>query len=92
MGDIQTVEKATILFAGDSGDGIQLAGTQFSLTTALLGNDLSTFPDYPAEIRAPAGTVAGVSGFKINFGSTEIFTPGGEVDTLVVMNAAALKK
>lgn len=92
MGDIQTVEKATILFAGDSGDGIQLAGTQFSLTSALLGNDLSTFPDYPAEIRAPAGTIAGVSGFKINFGSTEIFTPGGEVDTLVVMNAAALKK
>ena len=78
--------------AGDSGDGIQLAGNQFSLTTALKGNDLSTFPDFPAEIRAPQGTVAGVSGFKINFGSTEIFTPGGQVDTLVVMNAAALKK
>ncbi|GCD77458.1 2-oxoglutarate ferredoxin oxidoreductase subunit alpha [Thermaurantimonas aggregans] len=92
MGNVKTIEKATVLFAGDSGDGIQLAGMQFSMTTAIKGNDLSTFPDFPAEIRAPAGTVSGVSGFKINFGSTEIYTPGGQVDTLVVMNAAALKK
>lgn len=86
------MEKVTILFAGDSGDGIQLTGTQFSNTTALYGNDLSTFPDFPAEIRAPIGTVAGVSGFQIHFGSTEIHTPGDECDVLVVMNAAALKK
>ncbi|MFN4299509.1 MAG: 2-oxoacid:acceptor oxidoreductase subunit alpha [Thermaurantimonas sp.] len=92
MGNVKTIEKATVLFAGDSGDGIQLAGMQFSMTTAIKGNDLSTFPDFPAEIRAPAGTVSGVSGFKINFGSTEIYTPGGQVDTLVVMNAAALRK
>ena len=92
MSIFKTIEKATILFAGDSGDGMQLAGMQFSLTTALKGNDLSTFPDFPAEIRAPAGTESGVSGFKINFGSTHIYTPGGQVDTLVVMNAAALKK
>lgn len=92
MGAVKTIEKATVLFAGDSGDGIQLAGMQFSMTTALKGNDLSTYPDFPAEIRAPAGTVSGVSGFKINFGSVEIYTPGGQVDTLVVMNAAALKK
>lgn len=85
-------EKITILFAGDSGDGIQLTGFEFSNTTALFGNDLSTFPDFPAEIRAPIGTVSGVSGFKINFGSTEIFTPGGLADVLVAMNAAALKK
>ncbi|MFN3951652.1 MAG: 2-oxoacid:acceptor oxidoreductase subunit alpha [Thermaurantimonas sp.] len=92
MSIFKTIEKATVLFAGDSGDGMQLAGMQFSLTTALKGNDLSTFPDFPAEIRAPAGTESGVSGFKINFGSTHIYTPGGQVDTLVVMNAAALKK
>ncbi len=85
-------EKVTIIFAGDSGDGIQLTGFEFSNTTALFGNDLSTFPDFPAEIRAPQGTVSGVSGFKINFGSTEIFTPGGLADVLVAMNAAALKK
>lgn len=84
--------KATILFAGDSGDGIQLTGTEFSHTAALFGNDLNTFPDFPAEIRAPIGTVAGVSGFKINFGSIPIYTPGGKADVLVVMNAAALKK
>lgn len=88
----QELDKVTILFAGDSGDGIQLTGSQFSNTAALYGNDLSTFPDFPAEIRAPIGTVAGVSGFQINFGSTDIFTPGDECDVLVVMNAAALKK
>ena len=85
-------DKVTIIFAGDSGDGIQLTGFEFSNTAALYGNDLSTFPDFPAEIRAPQGTVSGVSGFKINFGSTEVYTPGGMADVLVAMNAAALKK
>ncbi len=84
-------KEVTIRFAGDSGDGIQLTGSQFTSTTALSGNDLSTFPDYPAEIRAPAGTVAGVSGFQIHFGSKAIHTPGDMCDVLVVMNAAALK-
>lgn len=88
---IEEKEAVTILFAGDSGDGIQLTGTQFTNTAALLGNDLSTFPNYPAEIRAPQGTLAGVSGFQIHFGSVEINTPGDACDVLVVMNAAALK-
>lgn len=79
------------MFAGDSGDGIQLTGTQFTNTNALFGNDLSTFPNFPAEIRAPQGTLAGVSGFQLHFGSEKIFTPGDESDVLVVMNAAALK-
>ena len=87
----ETVDKVVIFFAGDSGDGIQLTGSQFTNTTALYGNDLSTFPDFPAEIRAPQGTLAGVSGFQISFGSSEIFTPGDECDVLVVMNVAALK-
>ncbi len=86
-----TKETATIRFAGDSGDGMQLTGSQFTNTTALQGNDLSTFPDFPAEIRAPAGTVAGVSGFQIQFGSRAIHSPGDLCDVLVVMNAAALK-
>lgn len=88
---LEQTKEITILFAGDSGDGIQLTGTQFTDTNALFGNDLSTFPNYPAEIRAPQGTVAGVSGFQLHFGSIEIFTPGDECDALVVMNAAALK-
>ena len=88
----EKLEKVTVLFAGDSGDGIQLTGTQFTNNTALHGNDLSTFPDFPAEIRAPLGTLVGVSGFQINFGSTDVFTPGDLCDVLVVMNAAALKK
>lgn len=92
MSQTEVLQKVTIHFAGDSGDGIQLAGSQFTNTTALLGNDLSTFPDFPAEIRAPIGTVAGVSGFQIHFGSVEIDTPGAEPDVLVVMNAAAFKK
>jgi 2-oxoglutarate ferredoxin oxidoreductase subunit alpha len=83
--------SATIRFAGDSGDGMQLTGSQFTNTTALAGNDLSTLPDFPAEIRAPAGTVAGVSGFQIHFGSKPIHAPGDICDVLVVMNAAALK-
>jgi 2-oxoglutarate ferredoxin oxidoreductase subunit alpha len=89
--DIQARESVTIKFAGDSGDGMQLSGGLFTANTALTGSDLATFPDFPAEIRAPAGTLAGVSGFQIHFGSHEIFTPGDQCDVLVVMNAAALK-
>ncbi len=88
---LEKTKEITILFAGDSGDGIQLTGTQFTDTNALFGNDLSTFPNFPAEIRAPQGTLAGVSGFQLHFGSIQIFTPGDECDALVVMNAAALK-
>jgi len=88
---IEKVESVTIRFAGDSGDGMQLAGTRFTDTSALLGNDIATFPDFPAEIRAPAGTLAGVSGFQVHFSSSDIHTPGDALDTLVVMNAAALK-
>lgn len=84
------LESATVRFCGDSGDGMQLAGSQLSNTSALAGNDVATFPDYPAEIRAPRGTKAGVSGFQIHFASREIFTPGDEVDALVAMNPAAL--
>lgn len=87
---IQTLDEVTIRFAGDSGDGMQLTGTQFTNTAAVLGNDLSTLPDYPAEIRAPAGTTYGVSGFQIHFGSTDILTPGDTCDVLVIMNPAAL--
>lgn len=87
----QEVENIVIRFSGDSGDGMQLTGGQFSATSALMGNDISTFPDFPAEIRAPQGTVAGISGFQINFGATEINTPGDQPDILVAMNPAALK-
>ncbi len=86
------VEEVTVRFAGDSGDGMQLTGSQFSDTTAFVGNDLNTLPDYPAEIRAPAGTIYGVSGFQLHFGSREVYTPGDRPDVLVVMNPAALKK
>lgn len=85
------LESVIIKFAGDSGDGMQLTGTQFTNTAALLGNDLSTFPDFPAEIRAPIGTLPGVSGYQLHFGSVNIFTPGDKCDVLVAMNAAALK-
>lgn len=88
---VQELEKVVIKFAGDSGDGMQLTGTQFTGTSALLGNDIATFPDYPAEIRAPQGTVAGVSGFQVHIGQTHIYTPGDRPDVLVAMNAAALK-
>ena len=88
---VQELEKVVIKFAGDSGDGMQLTGTQFTGTSALLGNDIATFPDYPAEIRAPQGTVAGVSGFQVHIGQTNIYTPGDQPDVLVAMNAAALK-
>ncbi|MDF1882049.1 2-oxoacid:acceptor oxidoreductase subunit alpha [Sulfurimonas sp. MAG313] len=91
MTTIKEVESVVIRFSGDSGDGMQLTGTQFSNTSAIMGNDIATFPDYPAEIRAPQGTVAGISGFQIHFGSTEIFTPGDEADMLVAFNPAALK-
>jgi 2-oxoglutarate ferredoxin oxidoreductase subunit alpha len=91
VGKTETIEKTVILFAGDSGDGIQLIGSQFTSTNALFGNDISTFPNFPAEIRAPQGTLPGVSGFQLHFGSVEIFTPGDVCDVLVVMNAAALK-
>lgn len=84
------LKSATVRFCGDSGDGMQLAGTQFTNTSALIGNDIATFPDFPAEIRAPRGTKAGVSGFQLQFSSTEIFTPGDHVDALVAMNPAAL--
>ncbi len=87
----QVREEVTIRFAGDSGDGMQLTGSLFTNTTALLGNDLRTLPEFPAEIRAPAGTVPGVSSFQLHFGSTEIMTPGDVCDVLVVMNSAALK-
>ncbi|GAB4290084.1 MAG: 2-oxoacid:acceptor oxidoreductase subunit alpha [Ignavibacteriaceae bacterium] len=89
----QTMElpEVTVRFAGDSGDGMQLTGSQFTNTTAIVGNDLSTLPDYPAEIRAPAGTTYGVSGFQLHFSSSDILTPGDSPDVLVAMNPAALK-
>lgn len=85
------LESVVIRFAGDSGDGMQLAGSQFTLSSAIAGNDLATLPDFPAEIRAPAGTVYGVSGFQVQFGAHEMLTPGDRPDVLVVMNPAALK-
>jgi 2-oxoglutarate ferredoxin oxidoreductase subunit alpha len=90
-GAVEERDSVTIRLAGDSGDGMQLAGTQFTHTSALLGNDISTLPDFPAEIRAPAGTLAGVSGFQIHFSSHDIHTPGDRLNTLVAMNPAALK-
>ncbi len=87
----ETLAHAVIRFCGDSGDGMQITGSQFTSTAALFGNDLATFPDFPAEIRAPAGTLPGVSGFQVNFSSSDVFTPGDAVDVLVAMNPAALK-
>lgn len=87
----EVLHDVVIKFAGDSGDGMQLTGTQFTNNTALLGIDLSTFPDFPAEIRAPQGTIPGVSGFQLHFSSERVFTPGDACDVLVAMNAAALK-
>jgi 2-oxoglutarate ferredoxin oxidoreductase subunit alpha len=89
--ETQELDSVTIRFAGDSGDGMQLAGTQFTNASAILGNDISTLPDFPAEIRAPAGTLAGVSGFQVHFSSHDIHTPGDKLNTLVAMNPAALK-
>src|SRR5262245_21494590 len=88
--EVQRIDEATVRFCGDSDDGMQLAGNQFTNTSALAGNDIATFPDFPAEIRAPRGTKAGVSGFQIHFSSKDIYTPGDTVDALVAMNPAAL--
>jgi 2-oxoglutarate/2-oxoacid ferredoxin oxidoreductase subunit alpha len=87
----ETLEHAVIRFCGDSGDGMQITGSQFTNTVALYGNDLATLPDFPAEIRAPAGTLPGVSGFQVHFSSSDVYTPGDSVDALVAMNPAALK-
>jgi 2-oxoglutarate ferredoxin oxidoreductase subunit alpha len=87
----EIIENAVIRFCGDSGDGMQITGSQFTNTVALYGNDLATFPDFPAEIRAPAGTLPGVSGFQVHFSSSNVYTPGDSVDVLVAMNPAALK-
>jgi 2-oxoglutarate/2-oxoacid ferredoxin oxidoreductase subunit alpha len=87
----EVVEKAVIRFCGDSGDGMQITGSQFTNTVALYGNDLATLPDFPAEIRAPAGTLPGVSGFQVHFSSSDVYTPGDSVDALIAMNPAALK-
>ena len=87
----EVVDRAVIRFAGDSGDGMQVTGSQFTNTVALYGNDIATFPDFPAEIRAPAGTLPGVSGYQLHFSSNEVYTPGDAVDVLIAMNPAALK-
>ncbi len=88
---VTTLEKVVVRFSGDSGDGMQLTGTIFSNLSAVFGNEISTFPDYPAEVRAPQGTLSGVSGFQVHLGSKKIFTPGEKADVLVAMNPAALK-
>src|ERR1043166_1626950 len=88
---LEELDTVTIRFAGDSGDGMQLTGTQFTNTSAIVGNDISTLPDFPAEIRAPAGSLPGVSGFQLNFSSRDIRTPGDQPNVLVAMNPAALK-
>ena len=85
MSKNKEIESVVVRFAGDSGDGIQLMGSQFAVSTALAGADFATFPDFPAEIRAPRGTRAGVSGFQVQFSSTDIFTPGDRLDALVAM-------
>src|ERR671921_212996 len=87
----ELLSDVVIKFAGDSGDGMQLTGSQFTNNTALLGIDLATFPDFPAEIRAPQGTLPGVSGYQLRFSSDRVYTPGDDCDVLVAMNAAALK-
>ncbi len=90
--ELKELDDVTVMFAGDSGDGMQLTGTQFSITSAFAGNEVATLPDYPAEIRAPAGTLYGVSGFQLHFGAKDVHTPGDRPDVLVAMNPAALKK
>src|SRR5271168_4638822 len=87
----QVIDKACIRFCGDSGDGMQITGSQFTNTAALYGNDLATFPDFPAEIRAPAATLPGVSGFQVNFSSSDVYTRGDAVDVLVAMKPTELK-
>src|SRR4249919_2834520 len=88
---VEQLEQVTIRFAGDSGDGMQLTGDRFTSETAVMGNDLSKLPDFPAEIRAPAGSLPGVSGFQLHFADHDILTPGDRPDVLVAMNPAALK-
>jgi 2-oxoglutarate/2-oxoacid ferredoxin oxidoreductase subunit alpha len=88
---VEQLESVVIRFAGDSGDGMQLTGGRFTTETAMTGNDLATFPDFPAEIRAPAGSLPGVSGFQLHFADHDILTPGDRPDVLVAMNPAALK-
>src|SRR5215217_6257202 len=88
---VEQLDRVIIRFAGDSGDGMQLTGDRFTSETAVLGNDISTFPDFPAEIRAPAGSLPGVSGFQLHFADHDILTPGDKPDVLVCMNPAALK-
>src|SRR5215470_17410192 len=90
-GRTRRLDSVVIRFAGDSGDGMQLTGTEFTRTAALYGNDIATFPDFPAEIRAPAGSLAGVSGFQLQFSANEIFTAGDAPEVLVAMNPAALR-
>ena len=88
---VKELDNVVVLFAGDSGDGMQLTGTLFSNISAEIGNEISTFPDYPAEIRAPQGTVGGVSGFQVHIGSGKIYTPGDEADVFVAMNTDTAK-
>ena len=88
---VEQLESVVIRFAGDSGDGMQLTGGRFTSETAMLGNDLATYPDFPAEIRAPAGSLPGVSGFQLHFADHDILTPGDAPNVLVAMNPAALK-
>ena len=88
---VEQLERVVIRFAGDSGDGMQLTGDRFTSETALFGNDLATLPDFPAEIRAPAGSLPGVSGFQVHFADHDILTPGDQPSVLVAMNPAALK-
>src|SRR5213593_920142 len=88
---LKELDRAVVRFAGDSGDGMQLPGEQFTTEAAWAGNDIATLPNFPAEIRAPAGTLFGVSSFQLQFGSRRVYTPGDRLDCLVVMNPAALK-
>ena len=90
--ELQPLSEVTVRFAGDSGDGMQLTGSQFSDTTAFVGNDLNTLPDYPAEIRAPAGTIYGVSGFQLHFSSEDIHTPGDSPDVLSCNESCSIKE
>ncbi|MGL4806504.1 MAG: 2-oxoacid:acceptor oxidoreductase family protein, partial [Bacteroidales bacterium] len=88
---VKELDSVVIRFSGDSGDGMQLVGNIFSNLAAILGNEISTFPDYPAEMRAPQGSLAGVSGFQVHLGASKVLTPGDKADVLVAMNPAALK-
>ena len=89
--EVKELEQVVVRFSGDSGDGMQLAGNIFSTVSATIGNGISTFPDYPADIRAPQGSLTGVSGFQVHIGEGKVYTPGDKCDVLVAMNAAALK-